>query len=100
MVEAVEERRKDPSTQWAALAGVTATVSVFAIAQGLSYPLFTFLMQGQGYSPTMIGLSAAMTPLGIIVSAPLVPVVTRRFGARRLAIFCALMAAVLFFLVG
>jgi MFS family permease len=91
---------RDASFPWAALVGVTATVSVFAIAQGLSYPLFTFLMQQQGMSPGMIGLSAAMTPLGIIASAPLIPVVTRRVGAVRLAIFCAVMAALLLALVG
>ena len=81
------------------LAGVTATVSVFAIAQGLSYPLFTFLMQAQGMSPAMIGLSAAMTPLGLVASAPLVPVLARLVGARGLAICCALAAAALFVLV-
>lgn len=85
---------------WAALVGVTATVSVFAIAQGLSYPLFTFLMQQQGMAPGMIGLSAAMTPLGIIASAPLIPLMTRRVGAARLAMVCAIMAAVLLALIG
>lgn len=84
----------------AALAGVTATVSVFALAQGLSYPLFTFLMQEQGLPPALIGLSAAMTPLGIIASAPFVPRLTRLVGAARLAIACALIAALLLFLVG
>lgn len=87
-------------TPWAALVGVTATVSVFAIAQGLSYPLFTFLMQGQSMSAGLIGLSAAMTPLGIIVSAPLIPYATRLVGATRLAILCAVLAAVLLALIG
>ncbi len=84
----------------AALAGVTATVTVFALAQGLSYPLFTFLMQEQGLPPAMIGLSAAMTPLGIIVSAPLVPRLTRIASAPALAIVCAILAAVLLAAVG
>jgi MFS family permease len=84
----------------AALAGVTATVTVFALAQGLSYPLFTFLMQEQGMPPALIGLSAAMTPLGIIASAPFVPKLTRAVGAARLAVACALIAALLLFLVG
>lgn len=87
-------------TPWAAIAGVIATVSVFAIAQGLSYPLFTFLMQQQGMSAGMIGLSAAMTPLGLIASAPFVPLMARRLGARRLAVGCAILAALLFLLVG
>ena len=38
-------------TPWAAIAGVIATVSVFAIAQGLSYPLLSFILQRQGVSP-------------------------------------------------
>ena len=66
---------------WAALAGIIATVSVFAIAQGLSYPLLSFILERHGASSALIGLSAAMTPLGIIASAPLIPVLARRFGA-------------------
>lgn len=83
-------------TPWAVMAAIIATVSVFAIAQGLSYPLFTFIMTEQGWSPAAIGLSAAMTPLGLIVSAPFVPWVASRVGAGRLAIVCALAAAELF----
>lgn len=85
---------------WAPILAVIATVSVFAIAQGLSYPLFTFIMKEQGMSPAMIGLSAAMTPLGLIMSAPFVPYAARRFGQARLVVFCALSAAVLFLAVG
>ena len=87
-------------TPWAPMAAIIATVSVFAIAQGLSYPLFTFIMKEQGMSPAAIGLSAAMTPLGLIVSAPFVPWAARRFGAGRLAVFCAVSAALLFLAVG
>jgi MFS family permease len=87
-------------TPYAALAGVTAALSVFGAVQGLSYPLFTILMQRQGMSPALIGLSAAMMPLGLILSASLVPAAVRRVGARRLAVFCALGAALCFLLIG
>ena len=43
-------------TPGAAIAGIIATVSVFAIAQGLSYPLLSFILQRQGVSPTWTGL--------------------------------------------
>ena len=33
---------------FATLAGIIATVSVFAISQGLSYPLLSFILQRQG----------------------------------------------------
>lgn len=83
-----------------ALAGLTAAVTAFALAQGLSYPLFTFLMQRQGMTPAEIGLSAAMTPLGLILSAMFVPELVRRLGGRRLAVIAALSGALLFVLVG
>jgi hypothetical protein len=39
------EIRAGAETPWAALAGVIATVSVFAIAQGLTYPLLSFILE-------------------------------------------------------
>lgn len=78
---------------WPALAGIIATVSVFAVAQGLTYPLLSFILERQGTAPALIGLSAAMTPLGFILSAPFIPMLTRSIGAARLAICCAILAA-------
>jgi predicted MFS family arabinose efflux permease len=75
-------------------------VSVFAIAQGLSYPLLSFILQRQGESPAMIGLSAAMTPIGFIVSSPFIPALARRFGAGRTALTCAVLSAVVLALIG
>ncbi|TCL75752.1 putative MFS family arabinose efflux permease [Rhizobium sp. BK251] len=78
---------------WAAMAGIIATVMVFAVAQGLTYPLLSFILERQGTTPGLIGLSAAMTPLGFILSAPFIPAVARRLGAARLAILCSVLAA-------
>ncbi|RUM98239.1 MFS transporter [Pseudaminobacter arsenicus] len=78
---------------WAAMAGIIATVTVFAVAQGLTYPLLSFILERQGTTPGLIGLSAAMTPLGFIVSAPIIPALVRRVGAARLAILCSILAA-------
>lgn len=91
---------KSPGIQWAAIAGVIATVTVFALAQGLSYPLLSFILQRQGASPAMIGLSAAMTPIGFIVSSPFIPVLARRFGAGRTVLTCAALSALMLGLVG
>lgn len=87
-------------TPWAALAGVIAAVSVFAIAQGLSYPLLSFILDRQGASAAMIGLSAAMTPLGFILGAPLIPVLAQKFGPGRVALLGTLAGAVLLALIG
>jgi len=78
---------------WAAMAGIIATVTVFAVSQGLTYPLLSFILERQGTSPALIGLSAAMTPLGFVVSAPFIPALARRVGAARLTILCSILAA-------
>jgi MFS family permease len=90
----------EPPLQWAALAGVTAALAMFGAAQGLSSPLFTLLMQKQGMSPALIGLSAAMMPLGLVLSASLVPAAVRLIGARTLAVSCSLIGALCFFAIG
>ncbi|MDK1374549.1 MULTISPECIES: MFS transporter [unclassified Sinorhizobium] len=78
---------------WAAMAGIIATVTVFAVAQGLTYPLLSFILERQATTPGLIGLSAAMTPLGFIVSAPVIPTLVWRLGGARLAILCSMLAA-------
>jgi MFS family permease len=90
----------EAATQWAALAGVTAALAMFGAAQGLSYPLFTLLMQRQGMSPALIGLSAATMPVGLILSAPFVPAAVRLVGARNLAVGCSLSGALCFLAIG
>ncbi len=90
----------EAGTQWAALAGVTAALAMFGAAQGLSSPLFTLLMQKQGMSPGLIGLSAAMMPLGLILSASFVPAAVRLVGARNLAVGCSLIGALCFLAIG
>jgi hypothetical protein len=88
--------KDDAAPRWAPLMGVTAALAMFGAAQGLSYPLFTLIMQRQGLSPALIGTSAAMMPLGLILSASFVPWAVRRFGARNLAVACALIGAAAF----
>lgn len=90
----------EAGTQWAALAGVTAALAMFGAAQGLSSPLFTLLMQKQGMSPALIGLSAAMMPLGLILSASFVPAAVRLVSARNLAVGSSLIGALCFLAIG
>jgi MFS family permease len=78
---------------WAAMAGIIATITVFALAQGLTYPLLSFILERKGTTPALVGLSAAMTPLGFILSAPFIPALARHAGAARLAVLCSILAA-------
>lgn len=84
---------QDERIPWAAMAGIIATITVFAVAQGLTYPLLSFILERQGTAPGLIGLSAAMTPLGFVISAPFIPALARRAGGARLAILCLFLTA-------
>ena len=84
---------REDRAPWAAMAGIIATVTVFAIAQGLTYPLLSFILERQETAALLIGLSAAMTPLGFILSAPFIPALARRVGGAWLAILCSVLAA-------
>ena len=91
---------REAQIPWAPLAGVIAAVAIFAVAQGLTYPLLSFILERQGASAGMIGLSAAMTPLGLIAGSTLIPPLTRKFGAGRLALACAVLAGIALALIG
>lgn len=95
-----EEAEAGGTQSWAALVGVVASVTVFALGQGLTYPLLSLILERQGQPASLIGLSAAMTPLGLIVSAPLIPTFADRFGARRVALSSALLGAVVLAAIG
>ena len=94
------DRRGSVQPDWPAIAVVVLLAGVFAITQGLTYPLLALVLEAQGISPTVIGLNTAMTPLGLLLSAPLLPVVARRFGPVRVALASAIGVAVLLALIG
>ena len=64
-------------------------MTVFGLALGMTYPLLSLILESRGVSADMIGINAAMMPIGILLFAPVIPVVTRRFGAHQVAITAA-----------
>src|SRR3546814_2954405 len=44
-------------------------------------PLIALTLEHRGVGPVLIGVNSAMTSLGVIAAAPLVPTVIRRLGA-------------------
>lgn len=67
------------------LAAVIAAVGAFAFTLGLTYPLLSLILAAQGIDAALIGINAAMTPIGIILASPLVPLGARGLGLYRLA---------------
>ena len=59
-----------------------AAVIVFGFALGLTYPLLSLVLESRGVSASMIGLNAAMAPIGIVAFSVFIPVLARRWGTR------------------
>lgn len=79
---------------------VIVSVSVFALTQGLTYPLLALILDGMGESRIMIGASTAMTLLAMLMTAGWVPRLAGRFGAWNLAVVGILGAVGCFVLIG
>ena len=76
------------------IASITA-VGVFCLTTGLSYPLLALILEDMGASSGLIGLNAAMGPIGIILSAPFVPRLAQKFGAWFICVTSLCSSAVL-----
>ena len=68
------------------LVAAIATIVVADIGFGLTYPLLNIILESRRVDAAVIGLNAAMGPLGIILSGPFIPRLVARFGGRRLAL--------------
>ncbi len=84
------------AAKWRNLAAAFAAISVFGFAFGMSYPLLSLILEARGVSPELIGINAAMSPIGILLSASLIPAAARKFGSRNLAVMAAVLTGLLF----
>ena len=75
------------------LIAACVAITVFGFAFGMSYPLLSLILESRGVTTDMIGINSAMLPIGILLISPAIPVLARRFGARRVAITAALLTA-------
>jgi len=81
--------------QWRNLVAACTAITVFGFAIGMTYPLLSLLLEADGVSTNMIGVNAAMVPIGILLFSPILPVLVKRFGSRNVAITAALCTALL-----
>lgn len=77
---------------------VTTSLTVAALIHGLTLPLLSLVLDAQGESRTMIGLSAASQYLAILVVAPFVPLLMSRLGPAWIMFWAVLLSACLFLL--
>ena len=75
------------------LIAACAAITVFGFAFGMTYPLLSLILESRGVSSDMIGINSAMMPLGILLISPAIPIATKRFGARNVAITAAIVTA-------
>ena len=82
---------------WGNLIAAIATIAAADLALGLTFPLLAILLETRGVDATMIGLNAAMGPLGILLAGPFIPGIARRVGPKRLAMATILICIVVLF---
>ncbi len=80
-------------TQRMTLIAAFATVTTVVVSIGFTFLLLTLILEARGTSETVIGLNAAMAPLGIICAGPLIPLLAKRFGNLPIAMASALLVA-------
>lgn len=83
----------DTRTNWRNVVAAAAAITVFGFALGQMFPLLSLLLEARGYSDDIIGLNAAMSPIGILLAAPFITRSARRFGTRATALWAAFLTA-------
>ena len=83
---------------WRSLVAAIGCLTVFDVTLGFSFPLITLLLEARQVDEAIIAFNAAMTPIGILLVGPSIPTLTRKFGARTVAIVAAFAVATLIFM--
>jgi MFS family permease len=78
------------------LVAACSAITVFGFAFGMSFPLLSLILESRGVSSDMIGINSAMSPIGILLFSPIIPVLAKRFGSRNVAIVAAIVTALVF----
>jgi MFS family permease len=84
-----------PVSAWRNLVAAVAAIAVFGFALGLMFPLLSLILVERGYSDDLIGLNAAMSPIGILTSSLMIPWLARRFGVKPVILGAAFTTAMI-----
>lgn len=77
---------RSEAAAWRIIFTISLLVGVFAIAVGGTPVLLSVLLTREGVADSVIGISAACSPLGLIASSFVVPWAAARFGAVRIGV--------------
>ncbi len=69
-----------PSDRIKSLAAIMTAIGVAGMGMGLTGPLFSYAFEADGFPRTITGLNFAVFALAIVIFAPVVPALMRRFG--------------------
>lgn len=78
--------RQDAAPDWAAIVIVILSVTTFAVAQGLTFPLISLVLEAKGVAGSLIGLNAAAYAAGAIVCVLTIDQLTARVRGSRLIV--------------
>lgn len=82
------------------LAGVIAAMAVVNLVYGITFPLLALVLDSQGVSKSLIGLSTIMQAVSVIVIAPFAPALMSRYSPARLMQAMTVVLALLFVVTG
>ncbi len=72
----------NPAQRWNMFIVVISSISVVGLSLGFIIPLVSLVLEQRGLDTTLIGLMGATPAFGILVFAPLVPLIVRHLGAQ------------------
>lgn len=82
------------------LIGVIAAMAVVNLVYGITFPLLALVLDAQGVSKTLIGLSTIAQAAAVMVIAPWTPALLRRIAPSRVMQTVTVVLAILFILAG
>lgn len=86
----------EPRQRWLTYIVLFSAMLVTGVMFGLSQPLLAIRQEHMGLSGTFIGVSTAMPSLAIMICAPMLPSLSKRFGTLPLLLGGSLLSALCF----
>lgn len=89
-----------PANRRRGLVGVIAAMAVVNLVYGITFPLLALVLDGQGVSKTLIGLSTVSQAVAILAIAPFAPALLHRFEPARIMQTVTVVVAILLLVAG